>query len=71
MASARAFLLQARALLPDDAWETDHAESFRLTIDLAKCEYLAGNLRRGGREFALPLDKARTDEQRVAVSATR
>ncbi|MGE5506225.1 MAG: ATP-binding protein, partial [Actinomycetota bacterium] len=67
IASARTYFHQARAMLPEDAWARDQEGTFRLTLDLAECEYLVGNHDEAGTLFAMLLDQAQSDDQRVQV----
>jgi PAS domain S-box-containing protein len=73
-ASARAYLAQALALLPPDAWDAQYEDTLTLHLELAECEYMVGAHARGDAllEAALararsPLDAARADRLRVRL----
>jgi PAS domain S-box-containing protein len=57
-ASARSYLAQAFALLPDESWSARHEEAFDLLLDLAECEFLAGDLETADKLFAQALTRA-------------
>ena len=69
--SALAYLAQATALLPPDAWSSQYEETFSLYLDLSECEYLVGNFQRADELFDLLLANARSDLDRALVYRLR
>ncbi|HEX8107936.1 MAG TPA: AAA family ATPase, partial [Kofleriaceae bacterium] len=70
-ASARGYLAQAAALLPEDRWRTSHADTLALYLELAECEYLTGHFQRADELFDLVLANARARRDRTAVHRLR
>ncbi len=65
-ASARSYLIQAIALLPEDAWHYNYQDTFAIYFALSECEYLTAHYEQANLLFDLifehansSLDKAR------------
>ncbi|MFZ6649562.1 diguanylate cyclase [Undibacterium sp. TJN25] len=65
-ASARGYLIQAIALLPDDAWQYNYEDTFAIYFALSECEYLTAHYDQANQLFDLifahagsSLDKAK------------
>jgi PAS domain S-box-containing protein len=59
-ASARAYLAQAAALLPVDAWQASYDDMLTLQLELAECEYLVGAYARADELLDLALARTRS-----------
>ncbi|HWZ88452.1 MAG TPA: serine/threonine-protein kinase PknK, partial [Polyangiaceae bacterium] len=70
-ASARTYLAQAMALLPQEAWSRQYAETFELIFDASECEYLVGNFARADDLLNLILARARSHPDRAKVYRLR
>ncbi len=70
-ASARSFLEVATSLLAPDAWSARYEEAFALHLELAECEYLAGESRRADAILEELLGRARSDLDRARVHHLR
>ncbi len=70
-ASARAFLDIAASLLAHDAWSTRFEEAFALHLDLAECEYLAGDFQCADELLEALLARAGSDLDRARVHLLR
>ena len=71
---ARGYLRQARALLPDDAWQTRYEETFATFLELAECEFLDGGVEAAEelvdellRQATSPLDRAAVQSLRLKL----
>jgi PAS domain S-box-containing protein len=58
--SAAGYFAAALPLLPGDPWETEYALTFKLRLDLARCELMAGNTAQARRGVDELLPRART-----------
>ncbi|MEO8212873.1 MAG: AAA family ATPase, partial [Myxococcales bacterium] len=63
--AARDYFRHARALLPDDAWQTRYGNTFATFLELAECEFLVGNVAAASgllddllRQTIAPVDRA-------------
>ncbi|WP_437525033.1 ATP-binding sensor histidine kinase [Sorangium sp. So ce726] len=70
-ASARNYLAQATSLLPPDAWSARYEDTFRLYMELAECESIAGNFQPADELFDLILQNARSRPDRVRAHRLR
>jgi diguanylate cyclase (GGDEF)-like protein/PAS domain S-box-containing protein len=70
-AAARTYYAQARALQTADAWTRHYAETFALQLELAECEFLAGQLERADELFDEALAAAVGDLDRARVLGLR
>jgi PAS domain S-box-containing protein len=70
-ASARNYLVQARALLSPDAWDRRYNETFDLYLAFSECEYLVGNFAPADELFGLILGRANSDLDRTKVYSLR
>jgi predicted ATPase/GAF domain-containing protein/signal transduction histidine kinase len=66
-ASALTYFRQAKALLPEDAWERAPERTFDLLLELAESEYLAGNHGAAETLFAELVERADSQEQAARV----
>ncbi|WP_437659030.1 trifunctional serine/threonine-protein kinase/ATP-binding protein/sensor histidine kinase [Sorangium sp. So ce1182] len=64
-------LRAAAALLPDDAWETDHALSLAIYTDLVELEYLTINFESAERYAKVVEDRASDVLEKIRVYETR
>ncbi len=69
--SARNYLAQATALLPEDVWDRDPAGTFLLYLELSESEYLSGNFERADELFDVILAAASSDSDRARVLCLR
>ncbi|XYI02375.1 AAA family ATPase [Sorangium sp. So ce1128] len=70
-ASARSYLAQAISLLPPDAWSTRYEDTFTLYLELAECEYLAGNFQQADELFDRILQNAYSKPDRARAYRLR
>jgi predicted ATPase len=64
---ARDYFTQSLALLPSTAWTDAYADTFSLRLELAECEYLAGNFSAAQEQFEVALAHAVSDLDRARV----
>jgi predicted ATPase len=64
-ASARRYLAQAVALLPEDAWSARYEDTFALYLELSECEVLVGEFQSADELFSLILGHARSNDDRA------
>jgi PAS domain S-box-containing protein len=69
--SARGYLEQGLALLDEDAWQADYADTLALYLDSSECEYLAGRFGQADALFNLILERAASDLDRAQVHRLR
>ena len=70
-ASARRYLAQATALLPEDAWSARYEDTFALYLELSECEYLVGEFQSADELFTMLLGRARRSSDRANVYSLR
>ncbi|WP_437870813.1 AAA family ATPase [Sorangium sp. So ce363] len=70
-ASARSYLAQAITLLPPDAWRTRYEDTLTLYLELAECEYLAGDFQRADELVDLILQNAHANPDRARAYRLR
>ncbi|MBK8402448.1 MAG: EAL domain-containing protein [Propionivibrio sp.] len=70
-AAARSYFAQARALLPENAWEMSYDESYSILLALSECEYLTGDLDKADALFNELLENARLRHERARVIRLR
>ena len=65
--TALRYLDVAHTLLPENAWQADYATVFNMTLELAECHYLAGNLAEADALFGVVLQHAQSELDRARV----
>ncbi|MDB6171658.1 MAG: Protein kinase [Chthoniobacteraceae bacterium] len=70
-ASARSYLAQSIALLPQEAWSMHYEETFQIHLERSECEYLLGNFERADDFFNSILENARSNVDRARVYRLR
>ncbi len=66
-AAARAHLVTAKELLPDDAWETEYRMTRQIYSTLIEVEYLNGNYRESETLSHLALDRLHTEVEKAEI----
>ncbi|MCY1064617.1 AAA family ATPase [Nannocystis sp. RBIL2] len=70
-AAALRYLSEATSLLPADAWDRRHADTFTLHLERAECEHLVGDLAASEQRIELLLARARTNLDRARAYRLR
>ena len=69
--AAASFLRAGVALLTDEHWRTDYRLSFGLSLELAECEYLGGNIEQAEQVFERLNARAGSRRDALAVRSLR
>jgi predicted ATPase len=70
-ASALKYLISGAALLPDDAWETNHELAFALELNRAECEFLTGALVEADRRLVELSNRTKATVELAALACLR
>ncbi|MES2073543.1 MAG: AAA family ATPase [Pseudomonadota bacterium] len=66
-ASARSYLIQAIALLPEDAWRYNYQDTFAIYFALSECEYLTAHYEQANLLFDLIFEHADSNLDRAKL----